>query len=79
MISIRTSSLIWGVMLATVLQTTLSAQVHPGPIAASLCEVVASPAGGETVSGTVSRGGNSGRKRGRMPSWAESGEWMWAV
>ena len=44
MISIRTGSLIRGVMVATILQAAVSAQVRPEPVVANLCEVVASPA-----------------------------------
>ena len=44
MISIRTSSLIRGVMLATILQAAVSAQVRPEPVAANLCDVFRSPA-----------------------------------
>lgn len=44
MISIRISSLIQGFMVATILQAAVSAQVRPEPVAASLCEVIASPA-----------------------------------
>jgi hypothetical protein len=44
MISIRTSLLMRGVMVATILQAVVSAQVRPEPVAANLCEVIASPA-----------------------------------
>ena len=44
MISIRTSLLMRGVMVATILQAAVSAQVRPEPVVANLCEVVASPA-----------------------------------
>jgi hypothetical protein len=44
MISNRTGALIRGFMVATIFQAAVSAQVRPEPVAANLCEVVASPA-----------------------------------
>jgi hypothetical protein len=38
------SSIVRSVMLAVILQTTASAQTRPAPVAASLCDVFASPA-----------------------------------
>jgi len=44
MMNPSSSSLVWSLMLAVILQATASAQTRPEPLTAKLCEVFSSPA-----------------------------------